>query len=73
MNVPGLKSPSPWRVVVIAGAVAVLSSAMTPACAAAAPTRPVVVKKPIAKPERPHGGASGPHSLEWTITTSLRP
>ena len=61
MNVPG-KSPSHWRVVVIAGAGAVLVSAVTPAFAA--PPRPkkaaVEKKRPRPSPKAAAGaGRSG--------------
>ena len=73
MNAPG-KSPSAWRRVVIAGAFAVLASAVTPASvAAAAPAKPQPVKKHKPVPPRSSGGSSGLLSLEWTIGAALRP
>ena len=79
MNAPG-KSPSVWRVVVIAGSFAVLASAMTPA--SAAPNRPKeTAAKKQAKvtpaPARLTGGGGGAHagplSLEWRAADNLRP
>ena len=82
MNVLG-KSPSPMRVVVIAGAVALLASAVTPAYAAAPAGKDRVAKKrlpaPAPAPRRDRtntdggGGGSGPISLEWTVSATLRP
>jgi hypothetical protein len=76
VNVPG-KSPSVWRVVVIAGAGAVLASAMTPAFAARPLGKMSAPKKhrsEIARPARsPAGGNSGRMSFEWAITSVLRP
>jgi len=79
VNTPG-KSPSDWRVVVIAGAVAVLASAMTPDPAAAAnrPKPSAVKKQPktTSAPPRPDsrgGGHAGPLSLEWRAAEALRP
>lgn len=71
MNVPG-KSPSVWRVVVIAGAGAVLASAMTPAFAAA-PARKSAIARKRAAATASRGGGAGPPSLEWTISAMLRP
>ena len=76
MNAPG-KSPSPKRVVVTAGALVMLASAVTPVCAAQARPKSDSVKK--VDPPRParipatSGGAGGPRSLEWAITSALRP
>ena len=74
------KSPSDWRVVVIAGAFAVLTSAMTPDRAAAANhPKASTVKKPAetTAPPRPQtrggGGPAGPLSLEWRAAEALRP
>ena len=72
MNVPG-KSPSVWRVVAIAGAGAVLASAMTPAAQAVTPAKKVsVAKKRPAATSKPAGGG-GPQSLDWAINATLRP
>ena len=86
MNVPG-KSPSLIRVAVIAGAFAVLSSAVTPAFAATPATPQPVAKRPMIKKRPPApqpapapnrgnpggGGTGGPFSLDWTLTAGLRP
>jgi hypothetical protein len=65
------KSPSVLRVVVIAGATAVLASAVTPASAASAHSKRAV---PAPKPQPPStGGSSGPISLQWMIGAPLRP
>ena len=76
MKAPG-KSPSVRRRVVIAGAFAVLASAMTTASAAApAPSKPQPVKKhklPPPPAPRSNGGSSGLLSLEWAIGAALRP
>ena len=65
------KTPSVLRVVVIAGAAAVLASAVTPASAAS------VHAKHTARAPRPSplatGGASGRFSLLWMIHAPLRP
>ena len=73
MNVPG-KSPSVWRVVAIAGAGAVLASAMTPAAQAVTPAKKVAVakKRPAATASKAAGGG-GPQSLDWAISATLRP
>jgi len=73
VNVPG-KSPSVWRVVVIAGASAVLASAMTPAAQAVTPVKkaPVAKKRPVTRVPK-GGGGGGPQSLEWAINAILRP
>jgi hypothetical protein len=72
---PG-KSPSVWRVGVIAGAFAVLACAVTPAVAAPHRTKETV-KKPArttTQPARPSKeGSGGSLSLEWTISATLRP
>jgi hypothetical protein len=71
------RSPSPWRVVVISGAIAVLASAMTPVYGAA-PAK----KSPLAKQWKQErtkrlgnigGGSLGMLSLQWTISAMLRP
>ena len=78
------KSPSLKRVGIIAGAFAVLASAVTPACAAAPVAKERVVKKrphvppPPPAPRREHsgggaGGSGGPMSLDWSISSALRP
>ena len=74
------KSPSPKRVVAIAGAVAVLVSAVAPASAASPRKEPVARKQAKAPvlPVRPAGGGgggsrSGPLSLEWRAAEPLRP
>jgi hypothetical protein len=72
VNVPA-KSPSVWRVVVIAGTGAVLASAMTPAFAA--PTR---VKKTAVEKKHPpvtvsKGGGGNARWVEWAISATLRP
>jgi hypothetical protein len=82
VNVAG-KSPSPVRVAVIAGAFAVLASAVTPAYAAAPAGKVLVGKKrPPAPRSTPApgngssskgGGTGGPVSLDWTISATLRP
>jgi hypothetical protein len=74
VNVPG-KSPSIWRVVVNAGAGAVLASAMTPVAHAAAPikTTAVAKKRPATRTPKGGGGGGGPQSLEWAINAMLRP
>ncbi|MEO8453847.1 MAG: hypothetical protein ABI454_01690 [Sphingomicrobium sp.] len=73
---PG-KFPSVWRVVVIAGAGAVLTTAMTPAFAGRPLAKPSMTKKhpsDIGRAARPAaGGNSGRMSLEWAITSVLRP
>lgn len=73
MNVPG-KFPSVWRVVVIAGAGAVLASAVTPAAQAVTPIKKVAVvkKRPVTTPQKGAGGG-GPQSLDWAINGTLRP
>jgi hypothetical protein len=76
VNAPG-KSPSPKRVVITAGALVMLAFAVTPVCAAPARPKGDSVKK--VDPPRParipatSGGAGGPRSLEWAITSALRP
>jgi hypothetical protein len=83
VNVLG-KSPSPMRVAVIAGAVALLASAMTPVHAASPVAKERVAKKrpptppPAPVPSRTNsggggGGTGGPVSLDWTISAALRP
>ena len=73
MNVPG-KSPSHWRVVVIAGAGAVLVSAVTPAFAAQPrPKKAAVEKKRPPVTVSKGGGGSGSHWVEWAISATLRP
>lgn len=78
MNALG-KSPSPMRVVVIAGAVAVLASAMTPASAATSRPKETPAKKvsktplPPARPNSGGGGHAGPLSIEWRAVEPLRP
>jgi hypothetical protein len=73
VNVPG-KSPSVWRVVVIAGAGAVLASAMTPAAQAATPAKKAALAKRRPVTNAPKGGGGGgPQSLEWAIHAMLRP
>jgi hypothetical protein len=65
------KSPSVLRVVVIAGATAVLASAVTPVHAAPAhQKRTFLVRKP---PSLPRRGGAGPVLLEWMTRASLRP
>lgn len=78
-NAPG-KSPSVWRVAVIAGAGAFFASAMTPAHSAAMPAKLVAAKKksPDAgkaaqQPAGRTGGATNPFSLQWMMGASLRP
>jgi hypothetical protein len=73
VNVPR-KSPSVWRVVVIAGAGAVLTSAMTPAAQAVTPIKKTAVakKRPVTRAPK-GGGGGGPQSLEWAINAILRP
>ena len=71
MNTPP-KSPSQRRAVVIAGAFAVLASAVTPVFAAVPREKAHFTKKP-ATPARSHGGSGGAFSLERTITAVLRP
>jgi hypothetical protein len=66
-----VKSPS-RRVAVIAGTIAVLMPAMTPA-AAASPREKLHVTKKQQVERRPTGGGSGPVSLERMITAALRP
>ena len=72
MNVPG-KSPSAWRLAVIAGAIAVLAPAMTPVWASHLSRKAAAVVKK--KPAPPHlgGGGSGLLSLEWAIGAVFRP
>ena len=86
VNVAG-KSLSPVRVAVIAAALAVLASAVTPAQAATrAASQPVakqrvLKKRPPAPPPAPApnrgnlggGGNGGPFSLDWTLAAGLRP
>lgn len=73
------RSPSPWRVAVITGAIAVLASAMTPASAAQWPNKKTAVGKQWRKPAlakrlaNTAGGGSGMLSLDWMITAMLRP
>lgn len=71
MNTPP-KSLSQRRVVVIAGAFAVLASAMTPASAEAMGEKAHVTRKPVTAAHR-HGGGGGSLSVEWTLTARLRP
>ena len=73
VNVPG-KSPSVWRVVVIAAVSAVLTSAMTPAAQAVAPVKKVAAakKRPVTTAPK-GGGGGGPQSLDWAINAMLRP
>jgi hypothetical protein len=68
--VPG-KSPSHWRVVVIAGAGAVLVSAMTPVHAAAPDNKAVAKKRPA--PALSQKGHEGPPSFRWVVGAALRP
>lgn len=66
------KYPSSWRVAVIAAAFGVIVSAMTPAYAV--PNRKAVTaKKRLATPASKAGGGAGPASLEWAISSPLRP
>jgi hypothetical protein len=70
------KSPSSMRVVVIAGAFAVLASAVTPVHAAS-PVR-VKVSRARKSPSSPArvanaGGSARRLSLEWAIGAELRP
>jgi len=64
-------------VVVIAGAIAVLASAMTPLSAAERVTKaPASKPLKLVRPKRvanTGGGSSGMLSLEWTIGAMLRP
>jgi hypothetical protein len=75
-SAPG-KSPSFWRVAVVAGAGALFASAMTPAHAAAIPAKPVPAKKKDSarqQQQQSRGGASAsPLSLQWMMGASLRP
>ena len=75
-SAPG-KSPSVWRVAVIAGAGAFFASAMTPAHSAAMPSKPPIAKKKGAdaarQPANRSGGATNPLSLQWMMGASLRP
>jgi hypothetical protein len=75
VNAPG-KSPSVRRVVVIAGALTLLASAMTPAIAGQQHVKAVAAKKhnpPAPRPQSSGGSGAGPLSLEWSIASSLRP
>ena len=85
MNVLG-KSPSPMRVAVIAGAVALLASAVTPVHAAPVRSKTKIAAKPLQpqqvspapapapSPARKTGGGSaGRLSLQWMIGAELRP
>ena len=83
MNVLG-KSPSPMRVAVIAGAVALLASAVTPVHAAPVRSKTKIAAKPLLpqqvspapapSPARKTGGGSaGRLSLQWMIGAELRP
>ena len=83
MNVLG-KSPSPMRVAVIAGAVALLASAVTPVHAAPVRSKAKIAAKPLQpqqvsaapapSPARKTGGGSaGRLSLQWMIGAELRP
>ena len=79
---PG-KSPSPVRVAVIAGAFAMLASAVTPAQAAVPAAKERVAKQrtvkkrpaPVPSPAQRQGGggASRRLSLEWMIGAEMRP
>ena len=71
------KSPSVLRVVVIAGAFAVLASAVTPAYAAPPhakhePAKKPRIVQPVGQPSSGSGGSSGPFSIEWMITAPMR-
>ncbi|WP_341633364.1 hypothetical protein [Sphingomonas agri] len=72
VNTPS-KSPSQRRVVVIAGAWAVLASAVTPVFAEPPRERARFTKKSAAPARSPGGGSGGAFSLERTITAVLRP
>jgi hypothetical protein len=71
------KSPSIWCVVVIAGAGAVLASAVTPAVAAQPSGKTNVAKKHASDtaraPRAAPAGGTARISLEWAITSGLRP
>ena len=77
-NAPG-KSPSVWRVAVIAGAGALFASAMTPAYSAAPPAKLVATKKKAPDlgkappPASRGGGPVSPISLQWMLGAGLRP
>lgn len=71
MNTPP-KSLSQRRVVVIAGAFAVLASAMTPAWAAVMREKAHMARKPAAASHR-YGRGGGPFSVGWAFTAQLRP
>jgi len=76
-SAPG-KSPSVWRVAVIAGAGALFASEMTPAHSAAMPGKQVAAKKKAADPrqqsQQGRGGATAsPLSLQWIMSAGLRP
>ena len=70
MNAP-VKSPS-RRVAVIAGAIAVLASAMTPAAAASPREKPRPSKKQNSE-HRTVGGGAGALSLERMIIAAFQP
>ena len=72
MNAPE-KSPSVRRWVVIAGAFVVLTSAMTPAYAVPQRAKPPSAKKHALVPAPRGSGSSGMLSIEWTMTSALRP
>ena len=79
MNAPG-KSPSGRRVVVIAGATCLLALAVTPVSAAPSKVKETTAKKQArAQGLRVRagggggGGQTGPLSLEWRASESLRP
>lgn len=72
MNTPE-KSPSHRRVVVIAGAWAVLASAVTPVFAAPLREKAHLTKKPAASARSRGGGGGEAFSLERMITAVMRP
>lgn len=72
------KSPSARRVVVTVGALLALASAVTPV--SAAPRARETVKKHRSSTEQPRastanggGGGGGLLSIEWTISSTVRP